>query len=138
MRSCLKNNKGFTLIEMVAVAALAAILAAVAIPLYADYKDNARRKEGESAALTVLTAAKVYYYRNNDSFSGSACTGCTTATNNIWLKAPEICNNWSIGYNYGPCNGKADQYVTVTLTGIGDYPNISPLTFCADTGIASN
>jgi len=137
VRGCLENKNGFTLIEMVAVMALVAIMAAIAIPLYSDYKDTARRKEGESAALTVLAAAKVYYYRNNDSFNGSACAGCTAAQNNIWLKAPEICNNWNISYSYGACNGRADQLVTITLTGKNGYPDIPALSFCADTGITS-
>lgn len=43
-RSTLNNQKGFTLIEIIAVLVLLGILAAVAVPKYMDLTDDAKKK----------------------------------------------------------------------------------------------
>ena len=124
--SRLRCHKGFTLVEMVLVLALVAILAALAIPTFSNYRQNMRRKEGIAAAYTILTAAKTYYYRNNDSFSNSTCD---CAANNIWLKTADICSNWGIATTPG------GQTLTIVLTGSGDYTGITvTLVYNATTG----
>ncbi len=54
MFSPLKNQRGFTLIELVIIIILIGVLAAVAIPRYVDLRDNAAR----AAAQATLDAGR--------------------------------------------------------------------------------
>ena len=51
----LRNNTGFTLIEIIAVLVLLGILAAVAVPRYIDLEENAKKKAID-AALSEINA----------------------------------------------------------------------------------
>jgi type IV pilus assembly protein PilA len=57
----MKNQKGFTLIELMIVVAIIAILAAIAISQYQDYVIRSQVSEGSSLADGVKTAIGEYY-----------------------------------------------------------------------------
>jgi type IV pilus assembly protein PilA len=59
MKLVQKNNKGFTLIELMIVVAIIGILAAVALPAYQNYTKKARFSEVVLATQSFKTAIEV-------------------------------------------------------------------------------
>ena len=53
-----KNNKGFTLVELIVVLVILAILAAILVPTLLGYIDRARSEKDYSTAQTVRVAAQ--------------------------------------------------------------------------------
>ncbi|MCC7430015.1 prepilin-type N-terminal cleavage/methylation domain-containing protein [bacterium] len=58
-KSFRKEEKGFTLIEILVVVIIVAILAAVAAPIYFGYVEKAKKSEAESVVSSIISAAKV-------------------------------------------------------------------------------
>ncbi len=56
-----KNEKGFTLIELLVVIAIIGILAAIAIPQFAAYRNNAFCSRVESDVTNAMIAAEGTY-----------------------------------------------------------------------------
>src|SRR3990167_2806509 len=76
----MKNQKGFTLIELMIVVAIIAILAAIAISQYQDYVIRSQVSEGSSLADGVKTAVGEYYnnrgrWPTSNSSAGLALAG---------------------------------------------------------------
>lgn len=57
--------RGFTLIELMIVVAVAAILAAVAVPSYRQYVMRANRADATAALLRLASAQERFYLQNN-------------------------------------------------------------------------
>lgn len=60
------NNKGFTLIEMMAVVAIVSILAVVAIAAYSDYIVRSKVAEAMGFAAEAKTKVSEYYYNSRE------------------------------------------------------------------------
>jgi type IV pilus assembly protein PilA len=56
-----KNEKGFTLIELLIVVAIIGILAAIAIPQFAAYRQRAYNSAAQSDLKNTKTALEAYY-----------------------------------------------------------------------------
>ena len=65
------NSKGFTLIELLIVIAIIGILAAISIPIFAQYKERAYDSDVKSHLHNIFLACKSYW---TDEGSASNCT----------------------------------------------------------------
>lgn len=57
----LKNNKGFTLIELMIVVAIIGVLAAIAIPNFLNYQCKAKQSEAKANLGNIRTSQEAYF-----------------------------------------------------------------------------
>ncbi|MFC1838806.1 type IV pilin protein [Thermodesulfobacteriota bacterium] len=60
-----KNEKGFTLIELMIVIAIIGILAAIAIPQFSAYRTRSYNSAAQSDVRNIATAQEAYYVDNS-------------------------------------------------------------------------
>lgn len=66
----LKNQKGLTLVEVLAVVVILAIVAMIAIPAIGNIIENNRIKAVKADAVNIISAANIYYTDGNtDTFT---------------------------------------------------------------------
>ncbi|WP_323135075.1 type IV pilin protein [Methylophaga sp. OBS3] len=77
-----RNNKGFTLIELMIVVVVIAIFAAIAIPAYQSYVERARRADAKSTILAIQLAQEKWRANNPAYSSDMTDLGYTQTDNN--------------------------------------------------------
>ena len=85
------TRKGFTLIELLIVVVIIGILAAIAIPKFANTKEKAYVASMKSDLRNLVTAQEAYFSDNNSMYAASTA---------------------NLGTNYKPSTG-----ITVTISG---------------------
>lgn len=65
LKKRLKNEKGLTLVELLAVIVILAIVAMIAIPAIGNIIENSRYNAVKADAINVLNAANLYFTENN-------------------------------------------------------------------------
>ena len=74
-----KNEKGFTLIELMIVIAIIGILAAIAIPQFSAYRTRSYNSSAQSDVRNIATAQEAYYV-DNSTYTGDVVNDLAGAT----------------------------------------------------------
>jgi len=86
MRRVVRNEKGFTLVELLIVVIILGILAAVAIPQFGNSTDDAKLQTLNSN-LSTLRAAVELYYQHHGEYPGAMAVDGTTDLTATWNAA---------------------------------------------------
>jgi len=109
----MKSKKGITLIELLVTISIVAILAAVAIPVYTNYMQRARRADAKTA-LEQLRAAQEMFRAERGSYSINL-----TQLVNSW-GVPNISGDYAILLNSSSANGFTAEAQPTTARQISD------------------
>lgn len=90
----MKRNKGITLIELLVVIMIVGILAAVAIPVYTNYMQRARRADAKTA-LEQFRAAQEMFRAERGGYSTDV-----TQLRNTW-GVPAVSGDYNIDFRGG-------------------------------------
>ena len=109
----LRNEKGFTLIEIIAVLVILGILAAVAIPKYLSMMDQSRIAAAQGAIAEVKGRCSGYYANQllaqNTPSIGNVLTSLGTS--------PDLGADFAI-----TAANPAPSYITITVTSVKTVP----------------
>ena len=109
-----KDEKGFTLIELMIVIAIIGILAAIAIPQFASYRARAYNSAAQSDLKNCATAQEAYFV--DEQTYGAHGDLSLNTSENVAL----VASGGTSAYTISAYHSSGDK--TYTLTGPGGSP----------------
>ena len=114
MKKTLRNNKGFTLIELMIVVAIIGILAAIAIPNFLRFQLKSKTSEGKVNLAAIRTAEESYLAEFGSYVSAAAQPGAPGSTKQNW-PSPAPAGFSTMGW--GPEGAVFFEYAITTSNG---------------------
>ena len=125
IKALLKNQKGFTLVELLAVIVILGIIGAIAVPSIAGIIDNSKKDAHIANAQQMVSAARLAVAANDVTFNSttSGTPAVTTTTSTLTLTQLTDLGYLETGLK-DPDGGnytEADSKVVITKTGTGAW-----------------
>ncbi len=117
----IKNNKGFTIIELMIAVAIIGILAAIAVPAYSNYTNRAKASEALGLADSAKTAVSEYYQSNGTFPTSNTQAGLATPISGTNTQSVFVSGSGAIIAitSIAATNGTFTMTLTPTNTGSG-------------------
>lgn len=113
----MRNEKGFTLIELLVVVAIIGILAAIAIPQFAEYRRRGYDARAVSDLRNAATGEEAYFVDNNAYFTCANAAACAAA-----LPGYKVSTDVVLAMTDVPAANNTAEY----FTGTSSHPNGTP------------
>ena len=109
-------RKGFTLIELLIVVVIIGILAAIAIPKFANTKEKAYIASMKADLRNLVTAQEAYFSDNNSVYAASTTAMGTNYKSSTGVTVT-INSNTATGWTASASHGSTTQVCTISLGG---------------------
>lgn len=120
-----RNTRHFTLVELMVVAIIVAILAAVAIPLMSGSKKRAMATEGEAGLGTIRTAMRANYAETKDYSKDSNGDTIATIADVPGMDLSDLNGKYFTSASYDFSVAPTATGYTARVQGTGDLAGVS-------------
>lgn len=129
----MKNQKGFTLIELMIVVAIVGILAAIAIPNFINYQAKSQQAEAKTNLGGIYTNMVSYAAENDNGYVGATMTNIGFTTSGSPRYSYSLSNLSATGFS-GVADGKLGRVVNDRMS-INEARNLQDTNPGTPTGL---